>query len=1579
MKTLLSGGESGTSAFFNLLRDSREELNKISDGAVKVDQTTGAISFDFDEDKWAEYADALNMSEETLTALVNASRQFADIDLGDPVTIKNAISESDTGFHNIDTDQVYDFYDTVKSKALQAGYSAGEFNDRVAELESAGIHLIRLDGDAKELASTFAGMSSALATVNKDGTFTVNAEQVATQMFEMGRSTEEVLQTIQKFNKEDGVELKFKKPKDTSWEDYIKNLQQEYNKTLETESDNPFDSLATSADKFTAAVNQLVVAMGMIPDIDIDSNLDKLEKDVNEFARSYNTFDETGKASAENKINDRIKKEEETISLLQTALKNSKNNYTREEKEAVQAEIDAANKRIKLLKDTVKSATSASEEIGKATNWSAQGFISEDALKKIKDGTLESAFGNVNMDERVIIEWSEALKKKYADELSSWDYNPEVGGIDTVFGGSDAFILDGQEVEVAYTPILNIDGQAELLGQQTLSNYIQTILDKASADGQWTLEEILSLDSTGLEVDKYNSQGEIVGKQFVQGVIAGIGDEGNYSAEEIGHLLHFAGDYGAVTLEKEVKFTNNDEPYKTDGKEILEVTIRNKYEDESFQKTLNVLTKGEQNFLINTVNKGEGDINNLLHIINKLEDGEVKAQIIADVANAGALDLLLKSLDDADKEVVIKAITEGTDDVEGLGEILKGLDPQIAVKVAALINDADNNLEYINGKIVDINTGNGVQIYAQAHTETAASKLINLMSLKNQTGGTLSIKAVINGFKSAKEKLTQLANKAAQIQIGHKADGTSGRRLQSHFPSMANGGIRGQLGPKGRGGLTLTGELGTELVWSPSEGVSYLVGQYGPEMVNLPADAVVYPADETRRIIGDTIPRNRFNFGSLASGHMTFGSAGNVGGSYIPSSSSSSSSSSSKKKSTKKKITIDNYDKDLAALDHQLEMGYISEVTYYKKLQALYKKYKKALKKNTEENREALEAQKQARIDAYKSEKDALDYKLEMGLISETTYYKKLTALGDKYYKNQKGYTDEWKEHLKERKQARIDSYEAEKDALDHKLEMGLISEATYFTRLQALGKKYYKNRSAYSDEWNAHLEEEKDASISAYEDEAEALEKKLEKGQISLSTYYKKINYYQKKYLSGKAFTDELADANEDELDKITEGLDKVWDDAEQKISDRNLFNTWVVGGKSAIDILDDAFDKIERDSYNLFENEKDRVNYMIEKEREYAEAKKSAYEDQQNQLNNIIDLVEAMIRQETQDQIDALEKQKDSYSDIIDAKKESLRITERELSYQEEMDNYAADIAKLQSEIATLALDGSRSAQALKAEKEAELAELLKEQGKAQREETISRTEDALDRQDELFSQIIDKVIEKLQAFLSNKSAVLNVVMDTIEQRKTNNLLERLIAYNGEHGDGMKATVNAAMRDLNLLVGEYGEDIEKIVEALQKGINVKVTGGIISVDDTDYSQTQADIDAKPITAHHTGLATGFVGDGADLKQHEVYRLLTDDELVFNRDDQMRIASQLQMLDTIKSSFDSLSRGVTSQPAQNNQSIELVVNAPITIEGNASSETVDEIKKALSVTAENSLDRLTDALRINGVHARVMSNLRKN
>lgn len=168
--------------------------------------------------------------------------------------------------------------------------------------------------------------------------------------------------------------------------------------------------------------------------------------------------------------------------------------------------------------------------------------------QQIKDGTIQSVFGNVDMDKRTIITWSDELKQTYKDALDSWDYDPEVGSIDTVFGGSNRFgeDLNGIGLEVAFTPILP-DGT--FLSQDAVYDYINTILAEAYAnDGKITEDELTKIDA----------QGRQIGNTFIHGIFAGIDDSQNYDnngnwAETVGRLLHFSGDFGAVEIAKREK------------------------------------------------------------------------------------------------------------------------------------------------------------------------------------------------------------------------------------------------------------------------------------------------------------------------------------------------------------------------------------------------------------------------------------------------------------------------------------------------------------------------------------------------------------------------------------------------------------------------------------------------------------------------------------------------------------------------------------------------------------------------------------------------------------------------------------------------------------------------------------------------------------------------------------------------------------------------------------------------------------------------------------------------------------------
>ena len=151
----------------------------------------------------------------------------------------------------------------------------------------------------------------------------------------------------------------------------------------------------------------------------------------------------------------------------------------------------------------------------------------------------KTVFGNVDLgDPERIIRWTDETLEKYKDALMgmwtyegwSWDEIKDDlrGGVSTVLGG----LNEGFEVPIAVTPVVKIDDEWGVISDKQLSEYIGALVDKASADGSWTDEELFRLDAEGIEMD---------GK-VIKNVIADIGK----TAKKTSETMHFAGPNGAL-------------------------------------------------------------------------------------------------------------------------------------------------------------------------------------------------------------------------------------------------------------------------------------------------------------------------------------------------------------------------------------------------------------------------------------------------------------------------------------------------------------------------------------------------------------------------------------------------------------------------------------------------------------------------------------------------------------------------------------------------------------------------------------------------------------------------------------------------------------------------------------------------------------------------------------------------------------------------------------------------------------------------------------------------------------------------
>lgn len=265
-------------------------------------------------------------------------------------------------------------------------------------------------------------------------------------------------------------------------------------------------------------------------------------------------------------------------------------------------------------------------------------------------------------------------------------------------------------------------------------------------------------------------------------------------------------------------------------------------------------------------NLDDGDIEGVIAKLKNIKENysEVYTQIITKFPQYAQLEEYeeeIKQLTKEDQKVVINAILTG--DTTKLDK-LTGNEP-ITKKISADINttqgkDISITPKVKKGPIADAVVDGIVNGASRAKPDVK----INKKEIKQDISGAIKNSS---GTVKVHPRLTashiNVSGGKGTASVSISLSAAKGKNL---LGSAANGAKRGRIGPKGKGGLTLTGELGPELVWEPSKGYSYITGSSGPEMRNLSGDAVVWPADQTKKIMR-----------TAANGHNVFGSAAKTG------------------------------------------------------------------------------------------------------------------------------------------------------------------------------------------------------------------------------------------------------------------------------------------------------------------------------------------------------------------------------------------------------------------------------------------------------------------------------------------------------------------------------------------------------------------------------------------------------------------------------------------------------------------------------------------------------------------------------
>lgn len=198
--------------------------------------------------------------------------------------------------------------------------------------------------------------------------------------------------------------------------------------------------------------------------------------------------------------------------------------------------------------------------------------------------------------------------------------------------------------------------------------------------------------------------------------------------------------------------------------------------------------------------------------------------------------------------------------------------------------------------------------------------------------------------------------------------------------------------------------------------------------------------------------------------------------------------------------------------------------------------------------------------------------------------------------------------------------------------------------------------------------------------------------------------------------------------------------------------------------------------------------------------------YVSQADGLETILKLTEDMLKQENSDRIKQLEDEKDAYKDIIDQKKEILRLTKEQQDHDRDMADKLKEISDLQSKIDQLALDDSREARAQRSKLEEQLLEKQKTLTDSQNDYAYDAQVDALDKQYEEYEKGLDKQTDALKEELNSAEKLYQAAIDRISNG-WDTLYDDLLNWNYNYGSTLQKDLVNAWEAAKTAAERYGD----------------------------------------------------------------------------------------------------------------------------------------------------------------------------
>lgn len=377
------------------------------------------------------------------------------------------------------------------------------------------------------------------------------------------------------------------------------------------------------------------------------------------------------------------------------------------------------------------------------------------------------------------------------------------------------------------------------------------------------------------------------------------------------------------------------------------------------------------------------------------------------------------------------------------------------------------------------------------------------------------------------------------------------------------------------------------------------------------------------------------------------------------------------------------------------------------------------------------------------------------------------------------------------------------KNLVDERLDYMVNQQQLAFERIQTLRKTCGDESEVVQDaidEWREYRDKIGEYAAEAYEAVIASRDRMLTKLESD------------RKWLNSATDSKDLATFK----DSIDESMSVVND----KLAETSaLIQKYLAAGYA------EESEKIQTLRAELVSFTNDRISLA----KEAYDAEIEFAQNQKDAINDVVDKVKELIKQEKENEKDNLQKQINDYKEIIDLRKKELDAIKDKYKFEKEIEEASKDIAKMQERVTLLALDDSREATAERLELEDKLNDAKDKLNDKQHDKYIEMQGDAYDADSDKFEDSMNQKIKAIDDFVNNAGWLAQEAYRRIEQ-DGENTYQQLLSWNDQYGTAVSTDISTAWNKAQSAFKEYADvvgnfSVSGILDNINTSINTTFT----------------------------------------------------------------------------------------------------------------------------------------------------------